>query len=185
MFLDYPDSGTAFCRLVDLVNLANEAKQGKFTYLAWSVAYACLSASKEERPVSTMSTRWKRLVMLRTTRTWATSAWMGRPPSNKAEEDRPITSASKQPINNFSSVFGGHARRTTVTIPSGQGRPVSSPPSGRNVGPRPNLPPKARSGTPTVANGAHRPKGWGTTKRRATTHRRERPGPDGQSRKPT
>jgi hypothetical protein len=153
MFLDYPDSGTAFRRLVDLVNLVDKAKQGKFTYLAWSMAYACLSASKEEHPVSTMSARWKRLVMSRTMRTWATSAWMGQPPSDKTKEERLITSASKPPINDFSSVFGGHARRMAVTVPSGQGRPVSSPPSGRNVGPRPNPSPKARSGTPTVATG--------------------------------
>jgi hypothetical protein len=74
MFLDYSDSGTAFRRLADLVNLVDEAKQGKFTYLAQSVAYACLFASKEEHPVSTMSARWKRLVMSRTMRTWATRA---------------------------------------------------------------------------------------------------------------
>jgi hypothetical protein len=69
MFLDYPNSGTAFRRLADLVNLVDKAERGKFTYLAWSVAYACLSASKEEHPMSTMSARWKRLVMSRTTRT--------------------------------------------------------------------------------------------------------------------
>jgi hypothetical protein len=84
---------------------------------------------------------------------WGTSAWIGQPPSDKAEEDCPITSASKPPMNNFSSVFGGHARRTAVTVPSSQGRPASSPPSGRNVSPRPNPPPKARSGTPMVATG--------------------------------
>jgi hypothetical protein len=55
IFFDYPDSGTAFRRLVDLVNSVDKAKQGKFTYLAWSMAYACLSASKEEHPVSTLS----------------------------------------------------------------------------------------------------------------------------------
>ncbi len=153
MFLDYPDSDTAFGRLVDLVNSVNEAEQGKSTYLARSMAYTCLSASKEEHPVSTMSARWKQLVMLRTTRTWATIAWTGQPPLDKAEKDRPITSASKQPIQDFSSVFGEHARRTVFTIPSGQGRPASSPPSGRNVGPRPNPPPKAKGGTPTVATG--------------------------------
>jgi hypothetical protein len=153
MFLDYPDSGTAFRRLVDLVNLVDEAEQGRFTYLAWSMAYACLFASKEEHPVSTMSAQWKRLVMSRTTRTWATSAWTGQPPSDKAEEDRPITSASKPPIKDFSSMFGGHTRRTAVTIPNSQGRPVSRLSSGRNVGPRPNPPPKAGSGTPRVATG--------------------------------
>jgi hypothetical protein len=57
MFLDYPDSGTAFCRLVDLVNSVNKAERGKLTYLARSVAYACLSTSKEGHLVSTMSAR--------------------------------------------------------------------------------------------------------------------------------
>jgi hypothetical protein len=185
MFLDYPDSGTAFRRLVDLVNLVDKAEQGKFTYLAGSMAYACLSASKEEHPVSTMSARWKRLVMSRTTRTWATSAWTGQPPSDKAKEDCPITSAIKPSINDFSSVFGGHTRRMAVTIPSSQGRPVSSPPSGRNVGPRPNPPPQGWKWDTNGSHGAHRPRGQGTTKRGATARRRERPGPDGQSRKPT
>jgi hypothetical protein len=56
MFLDYPDLGTAFHRLVDLVNLVNGAERDKFTYLTQSMAYACLSASEEKHPVSTMST---------------------------------------------------------------------------------------------------------------------------------
>jgi hypothetical protein len=60
IFLDYPDLGTAFCRLVDLVNLVDGAEQDKYTYLAWSIAYACLSATKEEHPVSKMAARWKR-----------------------------------------------------------------------------------------------------------------------------
>jgi hypothetical protein len=46
MFLDYPDSGTAFRRLVDLVNLVDGAEQDKYTYLARSIAYACLSTNK-------------------------------------------------------------------------------------------------------------------------------------------
>jgi hypothetical protein len=145
MFLDYPDSGTAFHWLVDLVNLVNGAERDKFTYLAWSMAYACLSASKEKHPVSTMSAQWKRMVMSRATKTWAMSAWMGQPPPDKAEEKRPSASASP-PINNFSNVFRGQARRTAVTVP------MSSPPSGRKTGTRLN-PPKTGSGTSRAATG--------------------------------
>jgi hypothetical protein len=142
MFLDYPDLGTAFRRLVDLVNLVNEAERDKYTYLARSVAYACLSASKEEHPLSTMSVQWKRMVMSRVTKMWAKSAWMGQSSPDKAEEeDRPSASASPPTISNFSNIFGGQARRTAVTIP------MSSPPSGRKMGTRSN-PPKTGSGTP-------------------------------------
>jgi hypothetical protein len=97
MFLDYPDSGTAFCRLVDLVNLVDEVERGKFTYLARSVAYACLSDSKDEHPVSTMSARWKRLVMSRTTRTWATSAWTSQPRQTRPKRTAPSQVRASSP----------------------------------------------------------------------------------------
>jgi hypothetical protein len=110
------------------------------------MAYPCLSASKEKHPVSTMSAQWKRMVMSRAMKTWAMSAWTtGQPPPDKAEEERPSASASP-PINDFSNVFGGQARRMAVTVP------MSSPPSGRKTGTRPN-PPKTRSGTPRAATG--------------------------------
>ncbi len=44
---------------MDLINSVDGVKQDKFTYLARSMAYACLSASEEEQPVSTMSSKWK------------------------------------------------------------------------------------------------------------------------------
>jgi hypothetical protein len=77
MFLDYPDSGTVFRRLVDLVNSVDGAEQDKYTYLAWSIAYTCLSVTKEEHPVSTMAARWKCVVMSRAMKTWVMSAWTG------------------------------------------------------------------------------------------------------------
>jgi hypothetical protein len=129
MFLDYLDSGTAFRRLVDLVNLVDRAEQDKFTYLAWIMAYVCLSASKEKHPVSTMSAQWKWMVMSRATKTWATSAWTGQPLPDKADEERPSAGESP-PINNFSNIFGGQARRRAVTVP------MSSPPSGCKTGTR-------------------------------------------------
>ena len=112
MFLDYPDLGTAFCRLVDLINSVDGAERDKFTYLAQSMAHACLSASEEEHPVSTMSSKWKRMVMTKTTLKWAKNAWSERPAPDEADEDCPPT------INDFSSVFGGQTRRTAVTVPS-------------------------------------------------------------------
>jgi hypothetical protein len=152
MFLDYPDSGTAFCRLVNLVNLVNGAKRDKFTYLAWSIAYACLSATKEEHPVSTMAAWWKRVVMLRGTKRWATSAWMGQPPLDEAKEERPTVNATTPPLDDFSCVLGGQAKRTAVTIPNSQARPVKSPPSGGSAGTRPN-PPRTKEGMPRSTTG--------------------------------
>ena len=143
MFLDYPDLGTAFCRLVDLINSVDGAERDKFTYLAQSMAYACLSASEEEHPVSTMSSKWKRMVMSKTTRKWATNAWSERPAPDEADEDGPPT------INDFSSVFGGQTRRTAVTVP------ISNPPNRRERG----------GGSPKVVTGSRRQVERGTTAR--------------------
>jgi hypothetical protein len=140
MCLDYLDSGTVFCRLVDLVNLVDGAEQDKYTYLVRSITYACLFATKEEHPVSTMAARWKRVVMLRATKTWATSAWTGQPPLDEAKKERPTVNATTPPIDDFSSIFGGQAKRTAVTIPNSQAMPVSSPPSGGSGSTRPNPP---------------------------------------------
>jgi hypothetical protein len=57
LFLDYPDLGTTFRRIVDLIQLVDKAERVKFQYLAQSVAYACSSASEETRPVSTMASK--------------------------------------------------------------------------------------------------------------------------------
>jgi hypothetical protein len=119
--LDYPKAGTAFRRLVDLVNLVDRAERDKFTYLARSMAYACLSANKGEHHMSTMSIQWKWMVMSRPTKTWAQSVWTGPPSPEEAKENRPRATACPPTISNFSNVFGGQARRTAVTIP------VSSP----------------------------------------------------------
>jgi hypothetical protein len=152
MFLDYSDSGTAFCRLIDLINLVDGAKQDKYTYLARSIVYACLSATEEEYPMSMMAAWWKQVVMSRVTKMWATSAWMGQPHLNEAKEERPTVNATTPPIDDFSSVFGGQAKRMAVTIPNGQARPVSSPPSGGIAGTRPN-PPRTGGGTPRSTTG--------------------------------
>ncbi len=101
-----------------------------------------------------MSAQWKRMVMSRAMKTWGTSAWTGQPSPDEAEEECPSASASP-PINNFSNVFGGQARRTAVTVP------MSSPLSGRKTGTRPN-PPKTGSGTPRAATGLKSQVGGGS-----------------------
>jgi len=145
VFLDYPDSGTSFCRLVDLINSVDGAERDKFIYLARRMAYACLSASEEEQPLSTMSSKWKRMVMSKATRTWATSAWSEQPPPDEADEDCPHAKASPPTISDFSSVFGGQARRMAVTAL------ISNPPNRREMGTMPNP-----RGSPKVAMGIQR-----------------------------
>ncbi len=72
-------------------------------------------------------------MMSRVTKTWATSAWMGKPLPDKITHRKLTT----PPIDNFVSIFGGQAKRTAVTIPNGLAGPVSLPPSGGSAGTRP------------------------------------------------
>jgi hypothetical protein len=116
LFLDYPDLGTTFWRIVDLINSVDEAKRVKFQHLAQSVAYACFSASESARPTSTMASKWKRLIFTKLTLDWAQLAWSGQEKSAEATNGVATTTLAMSPANDFASVFGGLARRP-VRIP--------------------------------------------------------------------
>jgi hypothetical protein len=119
LFLDYPDLGTTFRRIVDLINLVDKAKQVKFLHLAQSVAYACFLASKSARPTSTMASKWKRLIFMKPTLDWAQLAWSGQEKSAEATHWVATTTLAMSPANDFAGVFGGSARRP-VRIPMTQ-----------------------------------------------------------------
>jgi hypothetical protein len=116
LFLDYPDMGTTFRWIVDLIHSVNKTKRVKFQYLAQSVVYACSLASEEVRPVSTMASQWKRLILLKQTNEWAQRAWSGQSESAEGIDDALRTTPAMPPANNFASVFGG-LMRTAVTVP--------------------------------------------------------------------
>jgi hypothetical protein len=106
LFLDYPDLGTTFRRIVDLINLVDKAERVKFLHLAQSVAYACFLASKSVRPTSTMASKWKWLIFTKPTLDWAQLAWSGQEKSAKATHGVATTTLAMFPANDFASVFG-------------------------------------------------------------------------------
>jgi hypothetical protein len=116
LFLDYPDLGTTFWRIVDLINLVDEAEWVKFRHLAQSVAYACFSASEGARPVSTMASKWKWLIFSKLTNNWAQLAWSGQVKSVEAINRVTTTTPATSPANDFASIFGGLVRMA-VTVP--------------------------------------------------------------------
>jgi hypothetical protein len=119
LFLDYPDLGTTFWRIVDLINLVDKAEWVKFQHLAQSVAYACFLASESARPMSTMASKWKQLIFTKPTLNWAQLAWSGQVKSAEATNGVSTTTLAMSPVNDFASVFGGLARRP-VRIPMTQ-----------------------------------------------------------------
>jgi hypothetical protein len=160
MFLDYPDSGTAFCRLVNLINSVDGAKQDKYTYLARSIAYTCLSATKEEHPVSTMATWWKRLVMSRATKTWAMSAWMGKPLPDKITHCKPTT----PPLTTSSAYLEG-SQEDGSHRPNWTSRASELPPQWRQCGHQalpPQEPPQDQRRSARSHHGAQKQSRWGT-----------------------
>jgi hypothetical protein len=61
LFLDYPDLGTAFRRVTDLINSVAEEEVGSFKILAWQMAYACQLMPDSEESTSALAMDWKRL----------------------------------------------------------------------------------------------------------------------------
>jgi hypothetical protein len=119
LFLNYPDLGTTFRRIMDLINLVDEAEWVKFQHLTQSVAYACFLASESARPTSTMASKWKRLIFTKPTLDWAQLAWSGQEKSAEATNGVATTTLAMSPANDFASIFGGLAWRP-VRIPMTQ-----------------------------------------------------------------
>ncbi len=111
LFLDYPDLGTTFWRIMDLINLVDKTKWVKFNYLAQSVVYACFLASKVAKLVSTMASKWKRLIFLKQTSDWVQLVWSGwLQLTEAATNGTSSTTPIMPPVDDFASVFGGSLR---------------------------------------------------------------------------
>ncbi len=107
LFLDYPDLSTTIWRIMDLINLVDKAERVKFRHLAQSVAYTCFLASKSARLVSTMASKWKRLIFLKPTNDWAQLVWCGQVKSVEAINGVATSTPAMSPANDFASIFGG------------------------------------------------------------------------------
>jgi hypothetical protein len=108
LFLDYPDLGTMFRWIVDLINLVDKTEQVKFKYLTQSVVCACFLASKVPKPVSTMASKWKRLIFLKQTHDWAKLVWSIQLQfAEAATGGTSLMTSVMPPVDDFASVFGG------------------------------------------------------------------------------
>jgi hypothetical protein len=153
LFLDYPDLGPTFHWIVGLINLVDKTEWVKFQYLSQSVACACLSASVETRPVSTVASKWKRLIFSKPMNNWAQLAWSGQVKSAEAINGVSPTTPDMSLGNNFVSIFGGLSRMA-VTVPRA--------PTGQRHGPQGGPSPVQR-GTSDTGRKPGRSTGTGVT----------------------
>ncbi len=78
--------------------------------------------------MSTMASKWKRLIFTKPTLDWAQLAWSGQVKSAEATNGVATTTLAMSPANDFASIFGGLARRP-VRIPMTQtGHGEQAPP---------------------------------------------------------
>ncbi len=75
LFLDYPDLGTAFRRVTDLINSVAKEKVGNFKILAWQMAYACHLLPDLEESTSALVMEWKHLLRSKHLLQWRSEAW--------------------------------------------------------------------------------------------------------------
>ena len=110
-FLDQPNFGTTFRQLVKLMH--EEDRKDLLWHCAASLIYVCGSPdSKARRPVSTMSSKWRRVAYSQSTRHWATAQWEGHAATKEADarqKDPPAPVA-----NGFDQVFGRAGRQPGV-----------------------------------------------------------------------
>jgi hypothetical protein len=132
LFLDYPDLGTAFHRVMDLINSVAEEKVGNFKILAWQMAYACHLMPDLEESTSALALEWKRLPRSKHLLRWRSEAWhqfndgSGGTDLDKngfATTDNRKTPPEDPPppVDDFLSVFGG-GQHPRVLFPTHQPR---------------------------------------------------------------
>jgi hypothetical protein len=77
-FLDNPDLGTTFRRLIFLMQEAEQEDRELLRHFAASITYACGSPDpRANRPVSTLLSKWRQVNYSKATLHWATVQWEG------------------------------------------------------------------------------------------------------------
>jgi hypothetical protein len=103
LFLDYPDNGQTYRRLIHLMRGAMKADLVPLRPLAEGLALACACRTGAD-PGSALNSRWKRVPYTKSTLGGATAVWEGhRKATPAARKDPPGPS-------HFDSMFGGPGR---------------------------------------------------------------------------
>jgi hypothetical protein len=104
-FLDNPDLGTTFRRLIFLMQEAEQEDRELLRHFAASIMYACGSPDpRANRPVSALSSKWWQVNYSKATLHWATAQWDGHAIVNDTvvQRKQPSTPAA----NEFDHLFG-------------------------------------------------------------------------------
>ena len=114
-FLDQPNLGTTFRHFVKLMH-GVDGDRDLLWHCAASIIYTCGSPDpKARRPVSAMSSKWRRVAYSQATRHWATAQWEGHTAIKGADTRRKDPPA---PVaDGFDQVFGRAGNlATTKTV---------------------------------------------------------------------
>ena len=148
LFLDYPNLGTTYHRVQDLVQGVDPSQRRLFKPLLMSVAYACHQCAGSQDSAIAMD--WRRIARSHHSLPIMTDMWSdGQTEEERTdEEDRPqlkeapeiIPQARPTPAGNFDSLFGDrvHSRPSTTYRPPKRAR-VMAGGSARPPGTTPGL----------------------------------------------
>ncbi len=114
-FLDNPDLGTTFRRLIFLMQEAEQEDRELLRHFSASITYACgLPDPRANRPVSALSSKWRQVNYSKATLHWATAQWEGHTFVNDtvAQQKQPLAPAADE----FDRLFG-RARTPAGVLP--------------------------------------------------------------------
>jgi hypothetical protein len=114
-FLDNPDLGTTFRRLIFLMQEAEQEDRELLQHFAASITYACgLPDPRANHPVSALLSKWRWVNYSKATLHWATTQWEGHAVVNDmvAQQKQPSAPAADE----FDRLFG-RARTLAGVLP--------------------------------------------------------------------
>jgi hypothetical protein len=109
MFVDGPNFGTAIRRVFDLFDSLDENDRVDLYPIAEMMGMACCAADNGVGAVSTLSTRWTRLMYHARTKKWASGVWERHSEWDDQEHQAPggtPPQAAPSPIAQFQILFG-------------------------------------------------------------------------------
>jgi hypothetical protein len=159
LFLDYPDLGTAFRRVTDLINSVAKEMVGNFKFMAWQMAYACHLMPDSEESTSVLAMEWKCVLRSKHLLQWRSEAWHqfndGSGGTDLDEEGfatmdycKTLPEYPPPQVDDFLSIFGG-GWRPRVSFPMHQPCQQIAPMAANTWGSSPytNQVPRGHSGT--------------------------------------
>ncbi len=133
-FLDNPDLGTTFRRLIFLMQEAEQDDRELLRHFAASITYACgFPDPRANCPVSALSSKWRRVTYSKAALHWATAQWEGHavvndtvaqrkePPAPEADVFDCLFGRARTPVGGVPPIHrarGSHCHRTQLASAS-------------------------------------------------------------------